>query len=66
MTKDEIIELARQSGFSEWAIQTPSDLIGFATLVAAKERDACLQIQEDWQYTYANDLVQKIRARGEA
>ena len=30
------------------------------------EREACLQIQEDWQYVYANDLVQKIRARGEA
>lgn len=30
------------------------------------ELEACLQIQEDWQYTYANDLVQKIRARGEA
>jgi hypothetical protein len=34
--------------------------------MVAAERDACLQIQEDWQYTYANDLVQKIRARGEA
>jgi hypothetical protein len=32
---------------------------------ATAEREACLQIQEDWQYTYANDLVQKIRARGE-
>ena len=30
------------------------------------EREACLQIQEDWQYTYANDLVQKIRARAQA
>ena len=33
---------------------------------AVSEREACLQIQEDWQYQYANDLVQKIRARGEA
>ena len=33
--------------------------------MVAAERDACLQIQEDWQYTYANDLVQKIRARGQ-
>jgi len=32
---------------------------------ATAEREACIQIQEDWQYTYANDLVQKIRARGE-
>ena len=30
------------------------------------EREACLQIQEDWQYTYANDLVQKIRERAQA
>jgi hypothetical protein len=30
------------------------------------EREACLRIQEDWQCVYASDLVQKIRARGEA
>jgi hypothetical protein len=66
MTKDEIIELARQSGFSEWAIQTPSDLIGFATLVAAKEREACAKVCED-SVEYAGDtLAEAIRARGEA
>ena len=36
MTQDEIIELAKQAGFSDWAIQTPNDLIAFAKLVAEK------------------------------
>ena len=36
MTQDEIIEMARQAGFSDWAIQTPNDLIAFAKLVAEK------------------------------
>ena len=100
MTRDEIIEMARQAGaeifghpdFATICVngQDAHDFVeAFAKLVAAKatdeanaranaswtlmckkmvaaEREACLQIQEDWQYTYANDLVQKIRARGEA
>ena len=36
MTQDEIIELARQAGFSDWAIQTPNDFIAFAKLVEEK------------------------------
>ena len=36
MTQEEIIELARQAGFSDWAIQTPNDLIAFAKLVEEK------------------------------
>ena len=36
MTQDEIIEMARQAGFSDWAIQTPNDLIAFAKLVEEK------------------------------
>ena len=43
MTQDEIIELARQAGFSDWAVQTPNDLIAFAKLVAEKERKFCIQ-----------------------
>jgi len=64
---NEIIEVARHAGFSgSVAKMWIEPFEAFAKLVAAKEREACLQIQEDWQYTYANDLVQKIRARGEA
>lgn len=101
MTKDEIIEMARQAWISDKEAQLITefdeaylsctyltDLEAFAKLVeahtrgqifkpdwdnyrqglidgATAEREACIQIQEDWQYTYANDLVQKIRARGE-
>ena len=77
MTQD-IIEMAIQAGFfidlGEICTSSSQDVFtsvheeleAFAKLVAAKEREACLQIQEDWQYQYANDLVQKIRARGEA
>jgi hypothetical protein len=93
MNSEEIIEMAKQAGFTlpegeTWYEAFPQCIEDFAKLVAAKatdeanaranaswtlmckkmvaaERDACLQIQEDWQYTYANDLVQKIRARGQ-
>ena len=32
-----IIEMAREAGFSEWAVKTPRDLERFAALVAAAE-----------------------------
>jgi hypothetical protein len=41
MTRDDIIRMAREAGFSEWAVRTPQDLERFATLVAAAEREAC-------------------------
>ena len=36
MTPEEIIEMAKQAGFSDWAIQTPNDLIAFAKLIEEK------------------------------
>lgn len=44
MKQDEIIEMARQAGFSDWAVQTPNDLLAFAKLVAEKEREACAML----------------------
>ena len=35
MTRDDIIRMAREAGFSEWAVQTPQDLERFAVLIAA-------------------------------
>ena len=78
MTQDEILEMARQAGFSEWAVQTPNDLIAFAKLVAAKEREACAKVCEElpapdiyndtdqsmWDVT-CMDCSTAIRARGE-
>lgn len=39
MTREDIIRMAREAGFSEWAVQTPQDLERFAALVAAAERE---------------------------
>jgi hypothetical protein len=52
--QDEIIEMARQIGFSETEglfktlyISSPSDIKAFAKLVAEKEREACAAMS-DW------------------
>ena len=78
MEKEEIIELARQAGFSDWAVQTPNDLIAFAKLVAEKEREACAKICERTKadvitgnaveaFNYATKYIANlIRARGQA
>ena len=50
MKQDEIIEMARQAGFSiANAIVTggTTDIRRFAKLVAAKEREACAKLVED-------------------
>ena len=45
MTKDEVIALARESTFTDRAIfNFQDDLVRFAALVAAKERDACADL----------------------
>ena len=78
MEKEEIIGLARQAGFSDWAVQTPNDLIAFAKLVAEKEREACAKICERTKadvitgnaveaFNYATKYIANlIRARGQA
>lgn len=71
MTQDEIIELARQAGFSDWAVQTPNDLLAFAKLVAEKEREACAKIVEEsylpdaYSEECLPEIADEIRARGE-
>ena len=69
MTQDEIIEMAKQAGLTSIDKKSPylrDCLERFAKLVAAKEREACLKIQDECQYSYGNDLAKAIRARGEA
>ena len=63
MTQDEIIELAKQAGFSDWAIQTPNDLIAFAKLVAEKAFKDGYAIGETAGFKQAIKLE---RARGQA
>jgi len=75
MTQDEIIEMAktvRSSGYWD-----AFDLINFAKLVAAKEREACAKECDEWAgmlfghgdksgADIAVSLRDTIRARGEA
>jgi hypothetical protein len=66
MTQDEIIEMARQAGFSGsvakmWAIYFEA----FAKLVAAKEREAMLDLVDSYAKNNT-DLADAIRARGQA
>ena len=75
MTQDEIIEMARQAGFTQpegetWYEAFPQCIEAFAKLVAAKEREACAKIVEDspsydW-HKFACEAAYAIRARGEA
>ena len=58
-----IIEMARESGFSEWAVKTPQDLERFAALVRADEREAILGLVDSYAKNNT-DLADAIRARG--
>ena len=78
MTQDEIIEMAMQVGGTVMAVYSP-DLIAFAALVAAKEREACAELCEtgvDIEHPTVKGhimnnfgaspiLAKAIRARGE-
>ena len=76
MTQDEIIEMARQakvgsdSHYGFWIYQTLGikELEAFAKLVAAKEREACADIAENWRCNGMprTGVANEIRARGEA
>ncbi len=44
MTTDEIIEMAKEAGFGNYAYEAASTFGRFAALVAAKEREACAQV----------------------
>jgi hypothetical protein len=74
MKQDEIIEMARQSGFMP---AHDNRIQHFAKLVAAKEREACAnvakRISDKYAYGYygnevdtADEIEAAIRARGEA
>jgi hypothetical protein len=70
MTQDEIIEMARQAGF---ILEQPSldtwcalgkEFEAFAKLVAAKEREACAKVCEDYgTHNITINCAAAIRAR---
>ena len=65
MTKEEIIEMARQAGVRDdehtFEFSQYKYLERFATLVAEKEREKCAEIAK-WH----KDMAAEIRARGQA
>ena len=67
MNKNEMIELAKQSGW-EYAHDESGfePLWTFAKLVAEKEREACANICEEEQGYKTAFCALKIRARGQA
>ena len=70
MTKEELIDMARQSGW-EYAHDESGfePLWTFAKLVAEKEREECAKIVDDWFHSLASEpemekIAEQIRARG--
>ena len=76
MTQDEIIEMAEQCGIDPHDMcEDPriaiNNLEAFAKLVAAKEREACAKICDEWANGMSSEpemveMAKEIRARGEA
>jgi hypothetical protein len=73
MTQDEIIEMAKQAGYSVdtfgFGIWDSAEFNRFAKLVAQHEREACAKLCEKWTPTDADgvcDVADAIRERGQA
>ena len=69
MTKEDIIEMAKQAGFEEHQAKFDTRFEPFAKLVAEKERDACANIADSYvnglERNYSEIIADKIRARGQ-
>ena len=72
MTKEKIIELAKEAGFEYNSLgmtYTSGYLIEylecFAKLIAEKEREECAKICENWSHANGDDCAESIRARGQ-
>ena len=72
MTKEEIIDMAKQAGFVDYELDDgTTDAFdkryeAFAKLVAEHEREACAKVCESWLGRYpAIEIMNTIRARGE-
>jgi hypothetical protein len=71
MTQDEINQMVEQAGFhgmlSIGVVMDSKQLEAFAKLVAAKEREACAKVCEEFNFGQAAMMIQRaIRARGNA
>ena len=69
MTKEEIIQMARQAGMMTRVLYLGRNLellTNFAKLVAEHEREACAKVADGWPDYDVQGLAEAIRARGEA
>jgi hypothetical protein len=79
MTQDEIIDMAKLAGWEmdDSCVLSPQvlwyiyqgQLETFAQLVAAKEREACAKIADEWAVGWPHPsqvIAERIRARGQA
>jgi hypothetical protein len=72
MTREEVMEIAYESGMIAGYEGEPDLLERFAKLVAAAEREACAKvcdarcIADGWEGCYADECAAAIRARGQA
>ena len=65
MTKDDIIRMAREAGVViDGNNSGQDDLLYFAVLVAAAEREECAKIADGWPDYDVQGLAEEIRARG--
>ena len=70
MTRDDIIRMAREVGFSEYhLVVLDQGIYRFADLVAAAEREACARacdkLGDEFADANAADCAEAIRKRGE-
>jgi len=72
MTREDIIEMAREAGFDPDLWIYTDTFERFAELVAAAERSACAEVCEEVEFEFADDsagtlidVAKAIRARGE-
>ena len=72
MTQDEIIEMAKEVyGDTNWTEASLNRLEAFAKLVAAKEREACAKVADEYaeqvlEHNFSKLIANNIRARGQA
>ena len=70
MTREEVMEMAYESGVIAGYEGEPDLLERFAALVAAQEREACAKVcdvrcvEDGWEGGYADECAAEIRARG--
>ena len=66
MRQDEIIEMARQAGYDEHQAKFDTRIEAIAKLVAEREREACLEIIDNFvDFPYLEPTMKAIRARGQ-